>query len=109
MQDSAKSTRFIILIMLGMILGGITGAVIGKEIPFIKLLGELFLNALKMMIIPLVFSSMILGVTTIGDSRKLGKMGGFTILYYLLTTFFAVTTGIILVISLNLVLESHLK
>ncbi|MEA1987491.1 MAG: dicarboxylate/amino acid:cation symporter [Candidatus Marinimicrobia bacterium] len=97
MKDSTKSTRFIILIMLGMILGGVTGAIIGKEIPFIKLLGDLFLNALKMMIIPLIFSSMILGVTAIGDSRKLGRMGGFTILYYLLTTFLAVTTGIILV------------
>jgi len=97
MKNSTKSTKFIIYIMLGMLLGGITGAIIGKEIPFIKLLGELFLNALKMMIIPLIFSSMILGVTAIGDSRKLGKMGGFTILYYLLTTFLAVTTGIILV------------
>jgi Na+/H+-dicarboxylate symporter len=52
---------------------------------------------LKMMIIPLNFSSMILGVTTIGDTRKLGRLGGFTILYYLITTLVAVTTGIILV------------
>ena len=80
MKNSTQSSKFIILIILGMLLGGITGAVIGKEIPFIKLLGELFLNALKMMIVPLVFSSMVLGVTTIGDTRKLKKLGGFTIL-----------------------------
>ena len=97
MKNSNQNPKFIIFIVLGMLLGGITGAIVGKEIPFIKLLGELFLNALKMMIIPLIFSSMILGVTTIGDTRKLGRLGGFTILYYLITTLVAVTTGIILV------------
>ena len=40
MKNSNQNSKFIIFIILGMLLGGITGAIVGKETPFIKLLGE---------------------------------------------------------------------
>ncbi len=100
MQDIPRpkaDTRFILLLFAGMILGGVFGAVAGRVIPFIDMLGGLFLGALKMLILPLIASSMIVGVSSLGDVRKLGRLGGFTLLYYLSTTVLAVILGLILV------------
>ncbi len=91
------NSRFILSIFLGMILGGVLGAFLGREIPLIALIADLFLAGLKMMIIPLVGSSMILGVASLGDVRKLGRMGGLTLVYYLGTTMAAAALGLILV------------
>ena len=60
-------------------------------------LGTMFLNALKMLIVPLVFTSMVTGIAGLGDIRNFGKLGKKTVLYYLSTTMIAVTIGIILV------------
>ena len=100
MQDSPRpkaNSRFILLLFAGMILGGIFGSVAARPFAFIDLLGDLFLGALKMLILPLIASSMIVGVSSLGDVRKLGRLGGFTLLYYLSTTVTAVILGLILV------------
>ena len=63
----------------------------------VEWIGTLFLNALKMTIIPLIVSAVICGVCSLGDVRKLGKIGGVTIGYYLTTTAVAVFVGLIVV------------
>jgi Na+/H+-dicarboxylate symporter len=88
---------FILAIFLGMILGGVVGAILGREVAFITLVGELFLAGLKMLIVPLVASSMIVGVASLGDIRRLGRLGALTLSYYLCTTILAVILGLILV------------
>ncbi|MCO4763217.1 MAG: dicarboxylate/amino acid:cation symporter [Myxococcales bacterium] len=60
-------------------------------------LGEMFLRALKMLIVPLVMFSMITGVAGLGDVRKLGRIGGTTVIYYSITTLVAVVLGTVLV------------
>lgn len=59
--------------------------------------GDLFLQTLKLLVIPLVVTSMITGITGLGDIRRLSKVGGWTIFYYLMTGAAAVLLGIILV------------
>ena len=59
--------------------------------------GTLFINALKMLIVPLISSSIIVGVAGIGASGHLGRLGGKTLLFYALTTFFAILLGLLLV------------
>ncbi len=59
--------------------------------------GTLFLNALKMLIVPLIVSSIIVGISGIGDSSALGRLGGKTILYYMTTSFIAISIGLVLV------------
>ncbi|MCP4891063.1 MAG: dicarboxylate/amino acid:cation symporter [Planctomycetaceae bacterium] len=59
--------------------------------------GEVFLNLLKMMVVPLVMSSVMCGILGMGDVRKLGKPGLYTILYYLSTTVLAVVVGLAVV------------
>ncbi|MGI9474018.1 MAG: dicarboxylate/amino acid:cation symporter, partial [Rubripirellula sp.] len=59
--------------------------------------GEVFLNLLKMMVVPLVMSSVMCGILGMGDVRKLGKPGFYTIVYYLSTTVLAVLVGLAVV------------
>jgi len=60
-------------------------------------LGTLFLNALKMLIVPLILSSIICGVANMGDLGGLGRLGGKTIIYYLSTSVVAILIGLVLV------------
>ena len=59
--------------------------------------GTMFINALKMLIVPLITSSIIVGVAGIGSSGDLGKLGGKTLLFYATTTLFAILVGLALV------------
>jgi len=63
----------------------------------ISWVGKLFLDLLMLTIIPLIVAAVITGVSSLGDVRKLGKLGGLTVLYYLCTTAIAVLIGLILV------------
>jgi proton glutamate symport protein len=65
-------------------------------INYIKPFGTLFLNSLKMVAIPLVFASLIIGITNIEDLNKLSRIGGKTLLLYTITTVFAVLLGVII-------------
>lgn len=60
-------------------------------------LGSLFLNALKMLIVPLIISSIIVGIMGIGSGDNLSRLGGKTLVYYSLTSLLAILTGLILV------------
>jgi len=60
-------------------------------------LGSLFLNALKMLIVPLIISSIIVGIMGIGSGDNLSRLGGKTLVYYALTSLLAILTGLILV------------
>jgi len=59
--------------------------------------GQLFLNALKMIIVPLITSSIIVGVCSLGSSDAFGRLGGKTLLYYVLTSTFAILIGLAVV------------
>lgn len=66
--------------------------------------GQLFLRLLFMLVIPLVFSALVLGVVEIGDPRSLGRIGGRTLVWILAVTAIAVTIGLVLV---NLIKPGH--
>jgi DAACS family dicarboxylate/amino acid:cation (Na+ or H+) symporter len=95
-------------IFIGLIVGAIAGVTCNKFFPDASALavvqkylsdplGRIFLNMLIMVVIPLVFSSLALGVAQIGDLKQLGRMGLRTILYFLMVTAIAVTIGLALV------------
>ena len=60
-------------------------------------LGTLFMNALKMLIVPLIISSIITGMAGISDGDAMGRLGGKTLLYYALTSLLAISVGLLLV------------
>jgi len=59
-------------------------------------LGRLFLAMIKMVVVPLVFFSLILGIASLGDFRKLGRMGGITLGFFMMTTMGALVIGLTL-------------
>lgn len=85
------------LIIAGVIAGALCGWFFGPAMQNIAWIGTLFLNALKMIIIPLILAAVISGVASLGDVRKLGRIGGITLFYFLTTTGVAVLIGLILV------------
>lgn len=95
-----KKMQLTTKILLGLILGIIVGMLLqgAPEIAqtYIKPFGTLFLNLIRMIIVPLVFSSLVVGAASIGDPKALGRIGGKTLGYYLVTTAFAVTVGLLL-------------
>ncbi|MBF9000592.1 MULTISPECIES: dicarboxylate/amino acid:cation symporter [Vibrio] len=81
-------------ILIGMVLGVAVGALLGKDAALLKPIGTLFINAIKMLIVPLVFCSLVVGITSMKDTRKMGRIGGKAIVLYLLTTAVAIAIGL---------------
>jgi len=95
-------------ILLGMVLGVLVGILMtnfdgGKEIvqDWIKPFGTIFINSLKLIAIPLILAALITGVADLKDISKLSKMGGRTIVIYVMTTVIAVSIGLLLVNIVN--------
>jgi Na+/H+-dicarboxylate symporter len=70
-------------------------------IAILSYIGKLFLNALKMIIVPLVTSSIIVGVAGIGSGGKIGALGGKTLLFYVSTTLAAILVGLLVINVVN--------
>jgi proton glutamate symport protein len=88
-------------ILIGFALGAVVGLIVGPSIAVVKPLGDLFIRLIKMLIVPMVFCSLVVGASSIGDLRKLGRVGGKTIIYFLATTAIAITLAIIFAIIFN--------
>lgn len=90
-------------IIIGLILGliwGLVASMIGMAdftTNYIKPVGTIFINLLKLIAVPLVLASLIVGVTSLNDVAKLSRMGGKTIAFYITTTIFAITIGLTVV------------
>ena len=76
---------------------GILFALLFKEqVPWVSPLGAIFMRLLRMIVLPLVMTSIISGVAGIGDSRSLGRLGGKTFAYYIMTSMLAILVGLTL-------------
>ena len=92
-------------ILISLVLGGLAGWLGGEDAQLFGVqltgvydfVGTLFLNGLKMLIVPLISSSIIVGVAGIGSSANLGRLGSKTLGFYLLTTLAAILVGLVLV------------
>ena len=100
-------------ILLGLALGAIAGVVANltlgsshEAVVFMNKyiagpIGQIFLRLLFMIVMPLVFASIALGVAGLGDLRKVGRVGGKSIVYFLVTTLLAAALGILLVLAVR--------
>lgn len=101
-------------ILIALVLAAGAGMLTGTEagifgVPFLSMydfIGTLFINGLKMLIVPLVASAMIHGISNIGSARGLGRLGGRTVLYYLITMVTAVIIAVVLINLINPGLEN---
>jgi Na+/H+-dicarboxylate symporter len=81
-------------ILIALILSVPFGFFFPQYVDYVSWLGDLFLRALKMIIVPLILTSIVSGVTNIGDAQNLGKLGLKTILYYVSTSLLAIMVGL---------------
>lgn len=89
-------------IFLALILGVVAGSLIPALIPYIDWLGDLFMNALCMLIVPILFFSIVNSITSVGQTGAgLRKLGIKTFAYYVLTMVIAIITGMTLVILIK--------
>ncbi|WP_075980453.1 cation:dicarboxylate symporter family transporter [Bacillus massilinigeriensis] len=85
-------------ILIGLVLGVIVGAIfygnphIGT---YLQPIGDIFLRLIKMIVIPIVISSIIVGVASVGDTKSLGRLGGKTLIYFEIITTIAIIVGLL--------------
>ena len=88
-------------IFLGLVLGVLAGAFLPKEqfpiaYKIFNAIGQTFINTIQMVVIPLVVSAIIIGISSIGDNKQLARFGKKMIFYYAIITVCAVTIGALL-------------
>ena len=103
-KNMGLTGKIMVAMVLGIILGlfinysglNTEGSFVNNYITngFLAIVGKLFVNSLKMLVVPLVLISLICGVCGIGDIRLLGRIGGKTFFIYMVTTALAITTAI---------------
>ena len=91
----ALSTQIFVALVLAIIVGIAFTGNPAFATRYIKPFGTIFLNLIKWIVCPLVFFSIMAGVVSLRDIKKVGKIGGRTIIYYLCTTAFAVAIGLL--------------
>ncbi len=113
MSDNAPTVPLYTRIFIGLILGIIVGAVINfggfstaswwvaGARPLLEFVGRLFIRLITMLVIPLVVASLLTGVASLGDIRRLGRIGAKTMAYYLATTAIAIAIGLTLAVIIK--------
>ncbi|MCG8410414.1 MAG: dicarboxylate/amino acid:cation symporter [Bacteroidales bacterium] len=84
-------------ILIALVLSIVFGVLFPSKVKYISWMGDVFMRALKMLIIPLILSSIISGVTNIKSKENLGRLTFKTFLYYILTSTLAILIGLFLV------------
>jgi len=83
-------------VVAALLLGLLAGYIWGPEAESIKWIGDFFIKAIKMLVVPLIFFSLVSGVAAIGDLRKLGKVGGRAMILFIITGQIAAWLGLFL-------------
>ena len=81
-------------ILIAFVLAILFGVFLKEYVYLVGWMGDLFLRALRMIIVPLIFSSLISGITSIGNVENLGRIGLKTFTYYMVTSTLAIVTGL---------------
>ena len=99
--------KIFIMLAAGMVVGIASRAILGGPggeafvTTWFKPIGSLFINLIKMLIVPLIFSSLVVGLTSMDDIKKMGRIGAKTFGVYLATTAAAITIGLAMGILLQ--------
>lgn len=94
-----KKSKSAIMIFVSLLASVVIGAALQGNVETAELfrpLGTIYINLIKMIMVPLVFSSLIVGISSITDVKKIGKMGMITVVFFTMTTAIAVIIGLVL-------------
>jgi len=85
-----------LVILLSMLLGALTGALLGEQVQWLKHVGDVFIALVRMVVIPLIFVSLVCGVTSMRDMTQMRRVAGKTLSIYLLTMVLAASLAMAL-------------
>ena len=94
-----KKPSLAVQILIGLVLGVLVGAAFygnSAVVAWLQPLGDIFIRLIKMIVVPIVLSTLIVGVAGVGDMKKLGKLGGTTLIYFEVVTTGAILFGLLL-------------
>lgn len=86
--------NFLTQILIAFVLAVILGTIVGPEIEVVSPLGDAFLRLIQFIIAPLILATLVVGVAGNGDLKKVGRLGGKTVAYYLATSAIAISLGL---------------
>lgn len=95
MKRLSLTTQILIALLLAVLTGVLLHNQAGFINSYIKPIGTIFLNLLKFIVVPLVLFSIMAGILSMNDIKKVGSLGLRTLLYFMVTTIFAVTLGLV--------------
>ncbi|SFA83927.1 Na+/H+-dicarboxylate symporter [Lentibacillus halodurans] len=95
MAEKVRNISLLSQILIAFVIAILAGIIFGPSIEIVQPLGDLFLRLIQFIIVPLIVSSLITGVASTGSMETLGRIGGKTFLYYVSTTFVAVSIGLL--------------
>ncbi len=105
-QQPGKKSRLTLYIMIAMVLGIVAGYIVNEHYSAdtakkfadnIKLLTTIFLRLVQMIIAPIVFSTLVVGIAKLGDMKTVGRVGGKAMLWFISASLVSLTLGLILV------------
>ena len=93
-------------IFAGLVLGVFAGIWLHREpnpmiMAILTFIGQVFIRLIQMVVIPLVISAIVIGITSVSDSKQIGKLGSKMVLYYAILTVIAVTIGAVLALTFH--------
>ena len=94
MKKFGLATQIFVALVLGIVVGAVF---YGNKtaIAYIVPIGDIFIHAIKMIVMPIVIAALVVAVASVGDMKKLGKLGGKTILYFEIVTTIALGIGLL--------------
>lgn len=93
--EKYKKVPLLVKLFVALILGAVLGIAFGEKIYIISPIGTIFLNLLKMAALPLIIVNLIAGISSLGDPKTFGRLGGKILLYYFATTAFAMLVALV--------------
>jgi proton glutamate symport protein len=99
----ALHTQIFIALVCAVLVGALTSEVGWTRtlLPIVDLLGQLFLRLLKMLVVPLIFSTILVGISGVGEHKGVGKLGLWTAVMYLSTSVVAILIGLTMVVTIQ--------
>jgi len=94
-KTAKKEIGLPLKILIAMVLGAALGFVIGEKASYIQFIGDVFIRLLKMCIYPLIFVSIINGISQVADMSRLKKVGGYFLVYWAVASTLAATMGLV--------------
>ena len=89
------NSNLLLRILIGLVAGAIVGVIFGPKLSFLTPLGSILVNLLKMIVMPVILSTLVVGASSINPSA-LGRVGVKILAFYLFTSAFAVATGLLM-------------